>query len=224
MSNKIYISPSNQNGNTYAAGGTNEMEQCNKIAAALEVALKRCGFSTKRAPKGQAMSKSISDSNAWGADLHLPIHTNAFNGKVTGGTMIMIYNNATNNLKAAKAIKAALDPVTPGKDYAIQVRNDLAELSQTKAIAVYCECEFHDTAVGAKFIIDHTSEIAEAIAKGVCNFYGVRYIATSKDSDGDGIMYYVQIGAYRNKANADAQAAAAKAKGFSVCIKTSKDK
>lgn len=224
MGKKIYISPSNQNNNTYATGKTNEMEQCNKIAAALETALKRCGFSTKRAPKGQAMSKSISDSNAWGADLHLPIHTNAFNGKVTGGTMIMIYSNAANNLKAARAIKAALDPVTPGKDYSIQIRTDLAELRQTKAIAVYCECEFHDTPAGAKFIIDHTAEIAEAIAKGVCNFYGVKYVATAKDDDGDGVMYYVQIGAYRNKANADAQAKAAKAKGFSVCIKTGKDK
>lgn len=224
MSKKVYISPSNQNGNTYATGGTNEMEQCNKIAAALEAALKRCGFSTKRAPKGQAMSKSISDSNAWGADLHLPIHTNAFNGKTTGGTMIMVYSNAANNLNAAKAIKASLDPVTPGKDYTIQIRSDLAELSQTKAIAVYCECEFHDTSEGAKFIINHTAEIAEAIAKGVCDYYGVKYVATSKDDNGDGVMHYVQIGAFRSRANAEAQAKAAKAKGFSVCIKTSKDK
>ena len=44
MSKKIYLSPSNQNGNTYATGGTNEMAQCDKIAAAAAKALKRCGF------------------------------------------------------------------------------------------------------------------------------------------------------------------------------------
>ncbi len=31
---RIYLSPSNQNRNTYATGGTNEMAQCDKIAAA----------------------------------------------------------------------------------------------------------------------------------------------------------------------------------------------
>ena len=153
MAKKIYLSPSNQNGNKYATGNTNEMEQCNKIAAAAEAALKRCGFSVKRAPKGQEMGKSISESNAWKADLHIPIHTNAFDGRTTGGTMIMVYSNSGENAKAAKAIKAALDPLTPGKDYAIQTRTDLAELRQTTAIAVYCECEFHDTKEGASFII-----------------------------------------------------------------------
>ena len=34
MSKKIYLSPSNQNGNLYAYGNTNEMEQCNRIADA----------------------------------------------------------------------------------------------------------------------------------------------------------------------------------------------
>ena len=42
MSKKIYLSPSNQNGNTYATGGTNEMAQCDKIAAAAAKALRRC--------------------------------------------------------------------------------------------------------------------------------------------------------------------------------------
>ena len=44
MAVKIYLSPSNQSGNTYATGGTNEMVQCEKIANATASALKRCGF------------------------------------------------------------------------------------------------------------------------------------------------------------------------------------
>ena len=59
MSKKIYISPSNQNGNMYAYGNTNEMEQCNRIADAAKSALERCGFTVKKAAKGQAMSTSI---------------------------------------------------------------------------------------------------------------------------------------------------------------------
>ncbi len=218
MAKKIYLSPSNQNGNKYAVGNTNEMEQCNKIAATAEAALKRCGFSVKRAPKGQNMTVSINESNAWKADLHIPIHTNAFNGKTTGGTMIMVYSNSGENAKAAKAIKAALDPITPGKDYAIQTRSDLAELRQTTAIAVYCECEFHDTKEGASFIIANTEKIGEAIAKGVCGYYGVKYIAAST-STAPKAKYFVQIGAYAEKKNAEAQVKAAKAKGFDAFIK-----
>lgn len=77
MATKIYISPSNQKGNTYASGNTNEMAQCNRIAEALEKILLENGYEVKRSPSGQDMSKSIQESNAWGADYHIPIHTNA---------------------------------------------------------------------------------------------------------------------------------------------------
>ena len=58
---KIYLSPSNQDGNMYAYGNTNEMEQCNRIADAAKVALERCGFEVKKAPKGQNMRVSINE-------------------------------------------------------------------------------------------------------------------------------------------------------------------
>ena len=70
----------------YATGNTNEQEQCNKIAEYAKTELQRCGFEVKKAPEGQAMAKNISESNSWNADLHIPIHTNAYNGKLTGGT------------------------------------------------------------------------------------------------------------------------------------------
>lgn len=80
MAKKIYLSPSNQVSNSYAYGNTNEMVQCNRIAEAARVALKRCGFDVKKAPQGQNMNTSINESNNWGADLHIPVHTNAGGG------------------------------------------------------------------------------------------------------------------------------------------------
>lgn len=44
MSKKIYISPSNQQGNAYAVGSTNEKEQCRKIARACVDYLKKTVF------------------------------------------------------------------------------------------------------------------------------------------------------------------------------------
>ena len=60
MSKKIYLSPSNQNGNTYATGGTNEMAQCDKIAAAAAKALKRCGFRCYGRKVGHAYADTLS--------------------------------------------------------------------------------------------------------------------------------------------------------------------
>lgn len=229
MAKKIYLSPSNQNANTYATGGTNEMVQCNKIAQAAETALKRCGFDVKRAPRGQDMNVSIRQSNEWKADLHVPIHTNAFNGNVTGGTLIMVYSNSGENAKAAKAIKAVLDPLSPGKDYSIQTRTDLAELRNTTAVAVYIECEFHDTKTGSDFIIKNTTKLGEAIAKGICNYYGVTYkapatqtakptTATKPTSTAKKTVYRVQVGSYTNKANADELVNKLKKQGYQPIV------
>lgn len=186
MAKKIYLSPSNQNDNKYAVGDTNEMIQCNRIAAAAEKALKRCGFSVKKAPQGQSMYVSVKESNNWGADMHLPIHTNAFDGKTTGGTLVMLYRSDGENYRAGKAILNQVAPLTPGKDYAIRTNTSLYELSSTSAVAVYTEVEFHDTAEGAAFIIGNTQKIGEAITKGVCDFYGETYRTEEDQSSGGG--------------------------------------
>ena len=62
------------------------MAQCDKIAAAAAKALKRCGFNVMVAKSGTLMQTRCPESDKFGADIHMPIHTNAFNGKYTGGT------------------------------------------------------------------------------------------------------------------------------------------
>lgn len=113
MSKKIYISPSNQNGNTYATGGTNEMAQCDKIAAATAKALKRCGFEVMVAKSGTLMQTRCPESDKFGADIHMPIHTNAFNGKYTGGTRVFCLNS--NGRKAAESVKMPSEQSRPAR-------------------------------------------------------------------------------------------------------------
>lgn len=201
MSKKIYLSPSNQDGNMYAYGNTNEMEQCNRIADCAKAALERCGFTVKKAPKGQAMKTSIAESNAWGADLHIPIHTNACTNNGTGtagGTLVLVY--AGNAL--AKPIYNAVQAVTPGKtDYGVRVNKSLAELNSTKATAVYIEVDFHDNPPIAKWLVENPDVVGEAIAKGVCEGYGIEYIAPAPVKPD--VFYRVQVGAYNDKALAE---------------------
>lgn len=214
--NKIYLSPSNQDGNMYAYGDTNEMEQCNRIADAAKIALERCGFAVKKAPKGQNMRVSINESNAWGADLHIPIHTNAMTNDGTGtagGTIVFVYSTDNPNMALATPVYNAVQAVTPGKtDFGVRAYPDLAELNGTNCTAVYIEVDFHDNPPIAKWLIENPQTVGEAIAKGVCSGYGVEYIDPSPAPQD--VIYRVQVGAYSDKANAERFLAQVKAAGF----------
>lgn len=182
MSKKIYLSPSNQSGNTYATGGTNEMAQCDKIAKACETALKRCGFSVKRGKSGDSMENRCNESDAFNADIHMPIHTNAYNGKVTGGTRIFCLNS--NGKKAAEAVLKTLGAISPGSADSVTYQTGLYEINVPRALTIYVECEFHDTKTGSDWIRSNTTKIGEAICKGLCNYFGVAY-KTSDSNAGD---------------------------------------
>lgn len=218
MSKKIYISPSSQPANTYAVGNTNEQEQCRKIALALEKELDRCGFNAKTGIS-DSMYTRVPESNAFGADLHLPIHTNAFDGKVAG-LRIMVYKKGGEAEQIAKAIMATLAPITPGASDGISEYPGLYEVKNSNAICVYIEVGFHDNPEEAQWIIDHTQDIAAAIAKGLCRHYSVKYIPANAEPQpevkpAEKTIYRVQVGAYHVKANAEAMLEKLKAAGFS---------
>lgn len=212
MSKKIYISPSSQPENTYAVGNTNEQEQCRKIGAALEQALDKCGFSAYVGLSG-TMQTRTADSNKLDVDLHLPIHTNGFDGTVAG-LRIMVNKKGGEAEQIAKAIMATLAPITPGASDGISEYPDLYEIKYTNAPCVYIEVGFHDNPEEAQWIIDHTQDIAEAICKGLCNHYGVKAGASSTESTAEkkpaatGNIFRVfnasgkQVGAYSVEGNA----------------------
>ena len=179
---KIYLSPSAQPANSYAAGNTNEQVQCNRIAEAAKTALVRCGFAVKKAPEGQGYKENVDESNAWGADLHIPIHTNAGGG---AGTVVFVHGGTAKQMQYAKPIYDEVQAASPGTtDYGVRVNSGLYELGYTTGTAVYVECEFHDRADLAAWIIEHTTELGEAIARGVCKGAGVTYIAPSGSEPG----------------------------------------
>lgn len=190
MAKKIYLSPSNQKDNTYASGNTNEMAQCDKIAQAAYTALTRCGFSVKVGKSGDSMSNRCNESDAFNADIHLPIHTNAFNAKTTGGTLVMLYKSTAEHNKAGKALLNAVGKISPGPDYALRYRSDLYELNVPNAMSLYLEVEFHDTKSGADFIRNNITAIGEAIAKGMCDYYGVAYKSATEPTPQAEILTY----------------------------------
>ena len=181
MAHKVFISPSDQVKNTYAGGGTTEAIQCGKIGIATKAALERCGFEVMLLQYA-TMAEKCAASDAFGAELHMPIHSNGFNKKVTG-TRIFYGVDGSEGHRAATAILATLGPVTPGSPDMVQAYPALYEIRVPKAPTAYIEADFHDVKAVADWIVDHTKDIAEAICEGVCDYFGVEYIAEEEQKE-----------------------------------------
>ena len=217
MAKKIFLSPSDQTRNRYASGNTSEAIQCGKIALALEDALMRCGFAVGLMHYHDMAAKCAS-ADAWGADLYIPIHTNACNGEVSG-TRIYTYDNIGEGRKAGLCIYHNLAPLTPGTSDNISADASLYEIRKPAAPTVYCECEFHDVPETARWIITHTKTIAEAICKGVCEYFGVPYKALNDEVPKTETLDHVQVGAFKDRKNAEKMLESVKAHGFEAFIK-----
>lgn len=223
MSKRVYISPSDQVENRYAWGNTNEHVQCQKIAEAEAAALRRSGVEVQVAALGSTMAQRCAQSDSFGADIHNCVHTNAFNKQVMG-TRLFCYVIPGKGYDACKAVFAELAPLSPGTSENIQANPRLYEVRTPAAPTVYCECEFHDTAEGAKWIVEHTTDIGEAIAKGLCEYLGVKYVPAKQETpkpaepDQGDTLYRVQVGAFAVRANAEKMLDRLKKAGFTGFI------
>lgn len=214
---KIYISPSNQSVNTYATGGTNEKEQCHKIAKVVVDYLKKAGFSVK-CTYNDSMEERVQESNAFNSDLHVAIHTNATTKhNVTGGTQILMYKLTGEHLKVGNAVFKQLAPITVGDSAEkLIAKPTFYEIKNATGMTVYIEIEFHDTKKGSDFIIKNTKAIGEAIGKGICDYYGVKYPVEKKPTTKK--LFRIQVGAFEKRENAEAYLKKLKKKGFDGVI------
>ena len=203
---KVFLSPSNQYDNVYAYGNTTEGVQCGKIADACKIALERSGVDVMLM-HDESMQEKCAASNTFDADLHVPIHTNAFNGTVMG-TRMFCYSAGGKGMAACKAIFNRLAPITPGTSENIRVDASLYEVRVPAAPTAYIEVDFHDVPEVARWIIGNTELIGETIAHGICDYLGVAFKEASKT------IYRVQVGAYAVKANADKMLAKLKSDGY----------
>ena len=176
MAKRVYLSPSDQRSNTYAVGDTTEAIQCGRIAEACKAALERSGVEVMLG-QYDTMQNRVAASNRFKADLHVPIHSNACNGKASG-THLFCYSGDRNSAgyKACQAVLDVLGPVTPGAPDVIRAYPALYEVKHPAATTVYIEVDFHDVPGVAQWIIDNTTLIGETIAKGLCNALGVKFV------------------------------------------------
>lgn len=169
---KVFISPSNQTGNTYAGIDMNEAENCSAIANLLADCLFVAGIDIKVPSPGASMSTAVRESNVYKPDLHICIHTNAFNGKVTG-TRVFTFAGSGQAYDCGRFIFDGLCRLIPDGVNAMKQRPGLYELKKTVAPAVYVEVDFHDVPERAKWLVENRERIAHNLASSICSYFGV---------------------------------------------------
>lgn len=200
---KIYISPSDQWSNKTVTGNT-EANQCGKIARSLSTILNKRGNITLVGDnsKEKTYRQRVVESNKFGSDLHICIHTNAGGGQ---GTLVLCSDKSKDN-QYVKSVYESVAKLTPSKDKGIQTRSDLYEINATKAVCIYIEVDFHDNMESEKWIEANIDNIALAIANGI----------TPPEKT---VTYKVQVGAFKDKENALKMQAKLKELGYEAIIK-----
>ena len=173
---RVYISPSTQERNIGVGSFGSEESQMNKIADLLMSLLAKDGrFVTLRNSPSMEVEQIAADSNKFKADIHIPIHSNAGGGE---GTEVYAYAPGTNSERLAKALYNQIAPLSPGKDRGVKFKKSLIEVGDlVSATSALIELDFHDNASGSAWIASNHKAIAEALYKGICDYYGYDYRA-----------------------------------------------
>lgn len=163
------------------------------------------------------LSERANMANRAGADVFVSLHCNAFNDSSAQGLETYSFPGSKSGAKLAqnihnKIIKAKIYSRNRGTKTA-----RFAVLRQTKMPAALVEMGFITNSADANLLRTRQDDFAEAIAKGVLNRLGISYKPVQTKPAGD-VLYKVQVGAFRNKANADRLANELKSKGYNTYI------
>ena len=165
-------------------------------------------------------------ANSFGADFYLSVHHNAgiYGGK-GGGVVAYVYTNVDDTTKAWQ--KELYDNIVKytalkGNRATPLASSNLYECRKTNMPAVLLECGFMDSATDVPVIL--TDVFADRVASACVEVIAKRGGLTKKqpkpDATTSDTIYRVQVGAYKDKANAEKLVASLKKDGYDAYITT----
>ncbi len=201
------------------ANGFKEKDLNLTIALSCRDVLERHGVNvlmSRTKDENDDLTEEIRECNAYNPDLAVDIHNNAGGGDGAeafyysgGGKSKELAQNILARIIIAgqnsRGIKTKLNSY--GTDYYGFIR-------ETKAPAVIVECAFVDNKKDMEIIdtADEQKAMGVEIARGILLTLGIDYVEEPKT------WYKVQVGAFRNKANAENLLAELKSKGYNGFI------
>lgn len=172
---KVYLSPSNhgEGQNKCLRSGCYEDKHTRPIAEACAKYLNAAGIETKIGAKSKNMAARCKESDSFGADLYVPIHTNAA-GASARYLLFMFYQDNDTYRKIFNAVAPKLVAIYPGNVVAhFDARPDLIEVKTPKAKTIYCELGFHTNQTDVDEFIHDPDKVGKALADGICAYFGV---------------------------------------------------
>ena len=209
------------------AGGIKESAANLQMALGMKEELERHGVAvgiSRLKEENDPLQEEINEANAFKPDVAVEVHNNAGGGD---GFEVYRQTNAYKDSSArlaakiearvkqmgqqSRGIKTKLN--SSGTDY-------FGWLRQVKAPAVLCEGFFLDNAKDRADFDTAAKQraLGVAYAHGVLDYLGITIKAAEDKPAASGVMYTVQVGAYRSKANADAYANQLRAKGIDAFV------
>ena len=184
---KVFLSPSDQDNNPVHGGGHEQQYAQLRCARAAEV-LRAHGVEVKVSEAGigddsNGYVASVKEGEAWGPDIYVADHTNATGtANRASGVQAYCWLGDANSRRLGECINARMDPIVPG-GASIQDGSNLYEVSGPSATAVLMESGYHDNPVDAAVIRTKTTEMGEALALGILDYFGIQTTTPSEEED-----------------------------------------
>lgn len=178
----LFLSPSTQEFNPYVTT-QNEEYWMNLLADRMEPYLLASGIGFTRNDPGQNAAAAIRQSNAGTYDFHLALHSNAAPPEKSGqirGVDFYYYPSSTQGLRMAEILTEEIRKIYPLPEL-VQPRPTtlIGEVRRTRAPSVLAELGYHDNPEDAQWIEDNLDRIAQALVRGVCEYFGVPFVEPS---------------------------------------------
>lgn len=184
---KVFLSPSDQDNNAVDGGGNEQQYAQLRCARAAEV-LRAHGVEVKVSEAGigddgNGYVASVKEGEAWGPDVYVADHTNATGtANRASGVQAYCWLGDPNSRRLGECINARMDPIVPG-GASIQDGSGLYEVSGPSAPAVLMESGYHDNPIDAAVIRTKTTEMGEALAYGILDYFGIQTTTPSEEED-----------------------------------------
>lgn len=168
---KVYLSPAYHNHQNIGCAGYDEEVGARAIAERARDVLVSRGY-TVRVGTGSYQT-NFNDSNAWGAHVHVPVHSNAGawgcdpgDPASRGGTWTMYNTAGSRGHNLADFMLGAIRDYSPGTNDQLLQRTDLLEL-KTNARSAYAEMAFHTYYWDVVWMAFDTATAGEVLANGI---------------------------------------------------------
>ena len=183
---KIYIDAGHGGADSGAVGvgGVKESEINLAAAKLLKTELLRQGFTVQMSRENdcnKTLAERSREANAFGADVVVSVHANAYSDASASGTETYVYKKGYNAEKIATQVQKNLVEALGTKNRGVKEGN-LAILRDTDAPAVLCELAFATNKEDCAKLTNaaYRKKAAVAICKGICAYLGVNYQAEPK--------------------------------------------